>query len=228
MRLLTLALILAAAPAAAEAPRFLKRDAACEPVAKLQFLDCEVDVVYRCPAVDGTKGPLWREETYGPDGLSDISTSTSDGLMLEDVATDGSIFTTSTPAQHKATPFAEVLATGKGAFSQKMSVMLMGKAGKGKMALNVADKGETVTLGGLTARVFTGTQQVELPDPVGKIQSTFLVYLFPDSGMVISGERLSGTLYRPDAPPHRPIALSLPGADDFVKTTPAFCGGKSS
>lgn len=225
---LLLALVLTAAPALADAPRFLHRDAACKPVAKVQFLDCQVFFEYSCPAVEGIDGPLWREEIFGPDGLAEVSTSTENGVVVEDFATDGSYLATSDQKTNRGPTLAEVLSAGKGSFRQELSLVVNGKPGKGRLQLEIASADRSVTLGGQVAQVFQGAQVSDLPEPAGRVQSTFLAYIFPDLQMVISGERLSGTNYRPDEAPHRPMGLSLPGAEEFVNTTPAFCGGKSS
>ena len=218
------------APAAAwaEGPRYVKRDAACTPVAVVQFLDCTVDVAYRCPSVPGLGGTVWREESFDANGLASVDVSTSDGVMIESLEADGSYYLEGDPKHFTITPLSKVIATGKGRFSSRLSIVMGGKKAPVTMSLSVASQGKTVALGPEKAQLFQGKQVTDYPQPIGHVETTFLIYVLPDLGLVISGEKTAGTLFHSDEAPHRPMGLSLPATEEDVTTTPAFCGQKLS
>jgi hypothetical protein len=210
--------------AEAEGARFLKRDPACVQVATVQFLDCTVQLAFRCPAVDGETAAVFRDETYNADGLDAITIATADGALIESAQPGSPVLIRGRPEGRFGTPNAQVLAEGKGESFVVAELWIGGlmKPLPTQMTMRVTD--QTVNLGDYPAKVMDIQVDAEFPPPAGQVLSSELGYLIADPLLSIGGETLSGPFYDPNKTPHRPLSVAFPGAPEFVTTTPAFCG----
>lgn len=223
--LLTLALTAGLPLAAhAEGPVPLARDPSCKPVAAVQFLDCQLDLIYRCDPVAGAKDHVFRDEFYVEGGMRSVSYSTADGWQFADLDAEGVYQMLVDPTQADVTPGAELVATGKGHFKAQGLFIMGENRGPVSFDATVTATGQTVTLSGLAATEMEVAVDAVFPPPVGPYTSLAKAYYLPDLDYSIEGESLSGTNYDPAATPHRPMSVTRPGAEGFVTTKPAFCG----
>ena len=230
MRTTVLLGLLAGLPtiAAAANADLVHRDAACQHIATVQYLDCEVAVLYSCPAVKGLASPLVREESYTAEGLNSFEVDTANGGMVVAGDAQGSyLIRTNTPSLVE-TSIAEVIKTGHGIFKANGSVTMLGAKKPAGQKITVSATGETAVLNGQNLMVFTAHVAIDLPQPMGPTISTSRAYLVPSLGVYLAGEETAGTFYQPDKTPHKPMAIALPGTPEFDKTKPGFCGGSLS
>ncbi len=214
--------------AAAGTVDLTRRDAACSHIATVQYLDCEVAVLYSCPAAGGVKTSLVREEAYTDQGYDHFEVDTSNGGMVVTGDAKGSYVIRSTPASLVETPLAEVIKTGKGAFVAQGSITLLGIQKPAAQKISIAATGETLTLSGQALTVFTADVTIDLPQPMGPSNSISKAYLMPSLGVYLAGEETSGTFFKPDNVPHKPMSISLPGQPGFDAIKPSTCGGSFS
>ncbi len=230
MRTILMLTLLSGLPsmAAAGPADMVRRDPDCAQIATVQYLDCEVAVLYSCPAPKGLAGPLIREEGYGPDGLLHFEVDTANGGMIVTGDSEGTYLIQTDRGTLQETPMDKVLLKGKGAFSSKGSVTMFGVRKPAAQSITIKATGAAPVLSGVEMRTFTADVAVTLPEPMGPSSSTFSAYLVPSLGVYLSGEVSAGTWFNPDDTPHRPMAIALPGQGGFDKFTPSFCGGSLS
>lgn len=214
--------------AAAGTPDYSQRDASCKKVATVQYLDCQVLAIYACDAMGGLAAPVYREETYDADGLYRYGIGTRDGTPIYTADPEGRLVITNRVATLSETPRAQVEKTGKGKFSAKGTMRMMGVEKPVRLSVVLKPSGKSVTLSGQTATVIDTTVNLTLPAPMGVVTSLEKTYLFPDLGIYVSGEATGGTMFKPDDTPHRPMLIQLPGQSGFDTIKPAYCGGSLS
>jgi hypothetical protein len=223
-----LALPLGLTAMAAAASDLTQRDAACVHVATVQYLDCEVAVLYSCPAAKGYASPLVREEAYGENGFDHYEVDTANGGLVVTGDAAGSFVIRSDPKTLVETTLAEVIKTGRGNFEAKGSFTYLGVKKPAGQNISVKATGETMTLGGISMTTFMADVAIDLPKPMGPTTSISKAYLVPSLGLYLSGEEMSGTFFKPDTVPHRPIAIAVPGQPGFDTIKPGTCGGSLS
>jgi hypothetical protein len=208
----------------AEGARFSERDPACQQIATVQFLDCQVDVVYRCPPVDGETSPVLREEFFDKIGPSVTGVGTRDGLLIELFYPGTDFVMFSDPTQRRSISMETMIATGTGHFSTAETITSGGVVSQVSRVIDMSDIGKSIELGQARARVFRAAQVSDYPLPLGRVETTTLAYLVPALSLSLSGDVLPESGFKPGAIPHRPVKIALPGAPDFVTTRPAICG----
>lgn len=216
------------AMAAAAASDLTQRDAACVHVATVQYLDCEVAVLYSCPAVKGYAGPLMREEAYGDKGYDHFEVDTANGGLVVTGDAAGSFLIRSDPRTLVETTQADLLKTGHGSFVAEGSFTLLGVKKPAGQNISLTTTGETTTLSGFTMTILQVDVALSLPKPTGPTTSVSKAYLVADLGLYLAGEEMSGTFYKADKTPHRPISISVPGHPGFETIKPGTCGGSLS
>lgn len=214
--------------AAAATPDYSQRDASCQKVATVQYLDCKVMAVYACAATGGLAAPVYREETYNADGLYRYGIGTRDGTPIYTADPDGRLVITNRVASLSETPRAQVEKTGRGKFSVKGTMRMMGVEKPVRLSAVLKPSGKSITLNGQAATVIDTTVNLTLPAPMGIVTSLEKTYLFPDLGIYVSGEATGGTMFKPEDTPHRPMVIQLPGQSGFDTIKPAYCGGSLS
>ena len=228
MRKTVLLGLLAGLPTVAAAADLTQRDAGCQHIATVQYLDCEVAVLYSCPAVKGLASPLVREESYTDKGLNSFEVDTANGGMVVTGDAQGSyLIRTDTPTLVE-TAMADVIKTGHGLFKAEGSVTMFGAKKPAGQKITVTATGETAVLNGQNMLVFTANVAIDLPAPMGPAVTVSKAYLVPSLGVYLAGEETSGTYFKPDDTPHKPMAIAMPGTPEFDKTKPGFCGGSLS
>jgi hypothetical protein len=205
-----------------------QRDASCKKVATVQYLDCTVVAIYACGAMGGLKAPVYREESYDPDGLDRLGIATRDGTPVYSADRSGRVVITNSVASLSETPFKQVQKTGKGKFFARGTMRLMGIEKPVRLAVELSRTDKSVTLSGQNATVFDATVSLKMPAPMGLVTSLEKTYLFPDLGIYVSGEATGGTMFKPDDTPHKPMVIQLPGQSGFDTIKPAYCGGSLS
>lgn len=205
-----------------------QRDPACAHIATVQYLDCEVAVLYSCPAVKGLAGPLVREEAYSPDGYDHFEVDTANGGMVVTGDAAGSYVIRTDAATLKETSLAEVMAKGQGSFTAKGSLTMFGMKKPASQKIKIKATGETPALSGLPTMVFMADVSIDLPQPMGPTVSTAKAYLVPSLGVYLAGEAVAGSFFKADDTPHRPMSVQRPGQPGFEVTKPGFCGGSLS
>ena len=213
---------------AAAASDLTQRDAACNHIATVQYLDCEVAVIYSCPAVKGYSGRLMREEAYGDKGYDHFEVDTANGGLVVTGDAAGSFVIRSDPKTLVETSQAEVLKTGHGSFVAQGWFTLLGVKKPAGQKISLTSTGETMTLSGHAMTILQADVALDLPKPMGPTTSVSKAYLVPDLGLYLTGEEMSGTFYKADKTPHRPIAIFVPGQPGFETIKPSTCGGSLS
>lgn len=204
------------------------RGPGCSHIATVQYLDCQVSVLYACPGPKMLATPLVREESYTPDGYESFEVDTAHGGMVVTGDAAGSyVLRTDLPTMQE-TPMAEVLAKGRGSFSGKGTLTISGATKPAGQAISIKANGETPELSGIPTVVFMAEVAVDLPEPIGPSVSTSKAYLVPSLGIYLAGEVVAGTYFKTDDTPHRPMSVALPGHPGFDVTRPGFCGGSLS
>ncbi|MBI1170945.1 hypothetical protein GC209_06055 [bacterium] len=216
------------AMAAAAATDLMQRDPACTHIATVQYLDCQVQWQFTCPAADGLAGPLMREEVYDETGYSGMEVDTANGAMLVAGDVKGNFVVQADAATLVETPLAETIRTGKGAFSSKATVSMMGLRKPSAQRVQIVATGEKQIFSGIETIVFDAAVALDVPKPMGPITSVSKAYLVPSLGLYLSGEETSGTFYSAEKTPHRPTLISMPGQPGFETTKPGTCGGSLS
>ena len=212
-----------AAAAQAQSAAVLARNPACKQIATVQFLDCQVDQIFSCPKEAGLPGPYFRDELYSDQGLVTVALSNTDGWEFAEADPQGNFAMLFDPTKMKGTPVGELTATGKGSFHGEGQVRTAQGIGKVTMDVSVKVTGNKMTLNGVEFDEVKVTSASAFPPPIGVSNSVTKAYLVPKLHYSIEGETLSGTNFDAKAEPHRPMSIALPGAPDFVTTTPAFC-----
>ncbi len=220
--------LLAASGSMCMAADLVRRDPGCAQIATVQYLDCEVALLYSCPAVKGLASPLVREEAYGPDGFDHFEVDTANGGMVVTGDAAGSYLIRTDVATLKETVMADVMANRAGAFSGKGSITMFGVKKPARQSIKIEATGETAVLSGLETIVFSAEVSIDLPDPMGPSTSTSKAYLVPSLGVYLAGEATAGTYYKPEDTPHRPMSVARPGDAGFDVKKPSFCGGSLS
>ena len=228
MRHLVLLSALLGLPSAVWSADLVRRDPACHQIATVQYLDCEVSVLYACPAVAGLAGPLIREESRDENGLAHFEVDTANGGMVVTGDAKGSYLIHTDLATLKETPLAEVMRTGAGRFSSDTALTMFGVTKPATQKITVAATGEMPLLSGVATMTFTADVAMQMPAPMGKTQTTSKAYLVPSLGVYLAGEVSGGTFFQADVTPHRPMSLMLPGQPGFDLTKPVYCGGSLS
>jgi hypothetical protein len=228
MRHLVLLSALLGLPSAVWSADLIRRDPACQHIATVQYLDCEVSVLYSCPAVAGVAGPLIREESHDASGFAHFEVDTANGGMVVTGDAKGSYLIHTDLATLKETPLAEVMRTGAGRFSSDTALTMFGVTKPARQKITVAATGDTPQLSGVATITFTANVAMQMPPPMGETQSTSKAYLVPSLGIYLAGEVSGGTFFQADRTPHRPMSLILPGQAGFDATKPVYCGGSLS
>lgn len=206
----------------------VNRDPACTRTVTVQYLDCEVAVIFSCPGVAGLNGPTLREEAYDEDGFAHFEVDTANGGMLVTGDADGSYVIRADRAGLKETPISKVLATGKGHFSSKATLTMYGATKSAGQKISIEKSGDPLTLNGVEMLPFKTEVRLDLPQPLGRSTSQGISYLLPSLGLYLTGEETGGTFFKPEDTPHRPMLLSLPGAPGFDTFKPVYCGSSLS
>jgi hypothetical protein len=215
-------------PALAGVADFATRDPACAHQVTVQYLDCEVSVVYTCPAADGLAAPLYREEVFSQDGLHSYSMATQNGTPLVSADADGRVVIAVDPATIRETTLEEVMKTRAGTFSATGIIRLLGLGRPATLNVALAVTGKTQTISGIDLVEVDAEVSLRVPPPMGVIESVEKGYLMPDLGFYLTGETTGGTFFKADETPHRPMSLAMPGSPGFDTTKPAYCGGNLS
>ncbi len=205
-----------------------QRSPACSHIATVQYLDCEVSLLYSCPGPKLLATPLIREEAYTADGFSHFEVDTANGGMVVTGDAAGSYVISTDAPTMKETPMAEVILTGRGSFSATGTLMMFGMKKPASQQIKIKSTGETPALSGIPTVEFMADVTVDLPQPMGPSVSTSKAYLVPDLGLYLAGEAVAGTFFKVDDTPHRPMSVALPGHPGFDATKPGFCGGSLS
>lgn len=217
-----------AAATSVRAADLTERSPACRHIATVQYLDCEVSVLYSCPGPKTVATPLVREEAYAADGLSHYEVDTANGGMLVTGDAAGSYVIRTDAATMMETSMAKVIAAGGGSFLSKGTLAVHGITRPASQQIEIKATGETPELSGVPTVVFKADVSVDLPQPMGPSVSTSKAYLVPSLGLYLAGEATAGTFFKPQDTPHRPMSLALPGKPGFDVTKPGFCGGSLS
>ncbi|MGV8985573.1 MAG: hypothetical protein ACOH2H_04715 [Cypionkella sp.] len=212
----------------AETVDLVQRDAACTHIATVQYLDCEVAVLYTCPAVNGLAGPLVREEGYTDQGYDHFEVDTANGAMVVTGDAKGSYVIRANTETLKETSIAEVQKTGAGRFASNGTLTMAGITKPAAQKITVTATGETLMMSGMNAVIYKADVAVDLPQPMGLTSSISTAYLVPGLGVYLAGEELAGTFYKSETTPHRPLTISLPGQSGFDTIKPSTCGGSLS
>jgi hypothetical protein len=217
-----------AACSGAQAADLVQRSPACSHIATVQYLDCEVSVLYSCPGPKLLATPLIREEAFNADGFSHFEVDTANGGLVVTGDAAGSYVIRADAPTLKETALAEVQATGRGSFSASATLTMFGVTKPASQKIKIVATGETAEFSGLPAVVFMADVAIDLPQPMGPTVSTAKAYLVPSLGVYLAGEASAGTFFKPDDTPHRPMSVALPGRPGFDVTRPGFCGGSLS
>lgn len=212
----------------AHAADLVQRDPACSHIATVQYLDCEVAVLYSCPGPRSLATPLIREEAYNADGLDTFEVDTAHGGMVVTGDAAGSYTIRSDIATLKETTMADVVATGRGKFSADATLTMFGVKKPAGQKISITATGKTPVISGLPTVEFIADVAVDLPEPMGATVSTSKAYLVQSLGVYLAGETSVGTYYKPEDTPHRPMSVALPGQAGFDTIKPSFCGGSLS
>ncbi len=223
-----LALLLLTSPVCAgTADSFVPRDPACAHVATVQYLDCEVSLIYTCPGLYGLPAPIYREEVFAQTGLSHYSLATGNGAPLLSADPQGQVVITADAATLEETPWDALLASGNARFSSTGTLAMMGVAKPVRMTVDIVMSDKSVSIGSQTGHLLEADVALDLPAPMGRIVSHEQGYMMPALHLMITGETLSGTFFKPARTPHRPLDISLPGEPGFETTAPSTCGSLS-
>ena len=226
--LLSLSCGLTLAAGAVMAADLVQRDPGCSHIATVQYLDCEVSVLYSCPGPKPLATPLIREEAFNADGPSHFEVDTANGGMVVTGDAAGTYLIHTDAGTLQETKMADVMAKGRGSFSAKGALIMDGVEKPAAQQISIVATGSTPALGGVPTVEFMADVSVDLPPPMGPTVTTAKAYLVPSLGIYLAGEETAGTYFKPDDTPHRPMSLSLPGSPGFDAIKPSFCGGSLS
>ncbi|OZA01029.1 MAG: hypothetical protein B7Y02_17945, partial [Rhodobacterales bacterium 17-64-5] len=173
----------------------------------------------------GLAAPIHREEVFRETGLHRYSVATRNGAPLFNAHTAGKVVIAADPATLTETPIEEVIATGAGSFASTGSLRMIGMEKRAAMKVTLKVTGPGQAISGIPVVEVTADVALQVPPPMGRIESRVKGYLMPDLGYYITGELMGGTFFDAARTPHRPMALSLPGSTGFQTTKPAYCGG---
>ncbi len=200
----------------------------CSHIATVQYLDCQISVLYSCPGPKLLATPLIREEAFNADGLEHYEVDTANGGMVVTGDAAGTyVIRTDAPTLTETT-IADVLAKGRGSFASSGTLTMFGLKKPASQKIRIVATGETPALSGVPTVVFSADVTVDLPEPMGPSTSTSKAYLVPSLGFYLAGEETAGSFFKPDDTPHRPMSVALPGHPGFDATKPGFCGGSLS
>jgi hypothetical protein len=212
------------APGATWADAFVSADPACRQIAAVQFLDCKLDLVFTCPPIEGEIQDVIRYEGFGEAGPTYAEITSMDGITIRFASSSGNYRVQTDRASRKGTSNAELIASGQGKWIAERTVVRNGTEVRGRSTRVVTSVGPTEVLGGIKFMSYVSETVRDFPQPEGTSRYTFRLYVSPAlPGVSLIGEDLSGDGFDPKATPHRPMALALPGAPDFVTKTPAYC-----
>ena len=220
--------LMVAAGSAVQAADLTQKDPACSHIATVQYLDCEVAVLYSCPGPKLLATPLIREEAFNPDGFNHFEVDTANGGMLVTGDAAGSYVIRTDAPTLKETTMAEVMAKGRGTFTANGSLKMFGVEKPAAQKIAIKATGVTGVLNGIPTIEFMADVSIDLPQPMGPTVSTAKAYLVPSLGVYLAGEATAGTFFKAEDTPHRPMSLALPGQPGFDLTKPSFCGGSFS
>ncbi len=212
-----------AGAARAQSAAVLSRNPQCQHIATVQFLDCELTQIFSCPQEAGLPGPYFRDEIYGAQGLFLVALSNADGWEFAEADPQGTFAMLFDPAKTKGTKVAELTASGKGSLHAEGEVVSAQGRGNVTMDVSVKVTGNKTTLNGVEFDEVRVTSASDFPPPIGASNAVSKAYLVPKLGYSVEGEAISGTNFDPNAEPHRPMSIALPGTPEFVTTKPAFC-----
>ena len=222
---LSLALILAAAPAAA-VDDILVRPENCVPLMTMQKRGCEVATIYSCPSIDGT---IFRTEDYDAEGFDgvELSNEARDLVQYSDAENE---FHVVGGEVHSSAPPAQVVATGKGRFEKDFDFYIFGLSKPGKMVVDIVSDAEPFVLDEVRFRRLVGSVTMTFPQPMPTFSGTSVNYFDPVTGVMFEGESKVGPFADDEEDiPNTPAAISLPGQAGFQATTPVYdCGQTSS
>lgn len=219
---------LALSVAASAASDLTQRDAACTHIATVQYLDCEVAVLYTCPSQAGVMAPLVREEAYGDQGYDHFEVDTANGGMIVTGDANGTFVIRTNPKTLVETPMAQVIKSGAGRFVAQGTITFHGATKPAGQKVSVKATGDTPKLSGIATVEMKANVAIDLPQPIGPSLSVAKAYLVPSLGIYLSGEETAGTFFKSDKVPHRPLSISLPGSPGFDTIKPSTCGGSLS
>lgn len=207
---------------------FRQRDPACKHIATVQYLDCQIAVLYSCPGPNTLSIPLIREESYTSDGYDSFEVDTANGGMVATGDASGSYQIHTDIGSLQETTMAEVMQSGAGSFVAKGTITMFGVDKPAGQRIAIKATGDTALFSGLEAKVYIAEVAVDLPEPIGATISTSKAYLVPSLGIYLAGEESAGTFFKSDDTPHRPMSIAVPGQPGFDTTKPGFCGGSLS